>query len=119
MLNMNFEQRQCINTMAMAWQQSPPVGVERKLLAREDKESGHATSVVRYAAGPSFAHHEHPYGEEILVLEGTFSDETGDFPMGTYLRNPPGAGHAPFSKERCVLFVKLCQLAKISRASSG
>jgi anti-sigma factor ChrR (cupin superfamily) len=49
-------------------------------------------------------------GEEILVLEGVFSDETGDYPAGTYLMNPPGSSHAPFSKTGCTLFVKLRHL---------
>jgi anti-sigma factor ChrR (cupin superfamily) len=34
-------------------------------------------------------------GEEFLVLEGTFSDERGDYPRGSYVRNPPGTAHAP------------------------
>ena len=112
MLNMDFSKKLVIETDLMPWQSSPAQGVERKPLAREDKESGHATSVVRYLPGSSFKRHEHPYGEEILVLEGIFSDETGDYPAGTYFRNPPGSAHAPFSKEGCVLFVKLCQFQK-------
>lgn len=109
MLNMDFSQRVVINTGEQDWLASPAPGVERKPLAREEKESGHATSVVRYVPGAAFARHEHPYGEEILVLDGVFSDETGDYPAGSYFRNPPGSSHAPFSKEGCVLFVKLCQ----------
>lgn len=53
--------------------------------------------------------HDHPDGEEILVLEGVFSDEHGDWPAGTYLLNPEGFRHAPFSREGCLLFVKLRQ----------
>lgn len=111
MLNMNFDQRVVIDTRAQPWQPSPLPGVWRKPLAREAAERGHATSIVRYAPGASFARHEHPLGEEILVLEGTFSDEYGDFGAGTYLRNPPGSGHAPFSEEGCMLLVKLHQFA--------
>jgi anti-sigma factor ChrR (cupin superfamily) len=51
----------------------------------------------------------HGGGEEILVLEGVFSDDRGDYPAGTYLRNPPGTSHAPFSRDGCVLLVKLWQ----------
>ncbi|MGC8120543.1 cupin domain-containing protein [Marinobacter sp. VGCF2001] len=109
MLNMDFSQRVVIQTHDQPWVPSPAAGVERKPLAREDAERGHATSVVRYAAGASFSTHEHPLGEEILVLEGTFSDETGHYPAGTYLRNPPGSRHAPFSDEGCTLLVKLHQ----------
>ena len=109
MLNMQFEQRVVVNTNDTAWQPSPASGVWRKPLAREEAERGHATSIVRYEPGASFARHGHPLGEEILVLEGTFSDEHGDFGAGTYFRNPPGSSHAPFSKAGCVLLVKLHQ----------
>lgn len=111
MLNMNFDMPVVVNTAEQPWRPSPAGGVERKPLARAEAESGHATSIVRYLPGASFSTHSHPLGEEILVLEGVFSDETGDYPAGTYLRNPPGSSHAPFSREGCVLFVKLHQFA--------
>src|SRR3546814_12653849 len=53
--------------------------------------------------------HGHPQGEGILVLDGVFSDEHGDYPAGTFLLNPAGFRHAPFSEDGCILFVKLCQ----------
>lgn len=109
MLNMNLSERVIIETHAMPWQQSPMQGIERKLLEREHAESGHATSIVRYAAGSHFSSHTHPKGEEIFVLEGVFSDETGDYPAGSYIRNPAGSSHAPFSELGCTLFVKLGQ----------
>ncbi|NOJ19778.1 cupin domain-containing protein [Vibrio jasicida] len=109
MLNMDFSQRLVINTAQQDWIASPALGVWRKPLEREAKESGHTTSVVRYEPNSQFSTHPHPYGEEILVLEGVFSDEHGDYPAGTYLRNPPGSQHAPFSKDGCVILVKLNQ----------
>lgn len=112
MLNMNFSEHVIIDSRQMPWQASPISGVERKPLAREAAESGHATSIVRYAPGSQFARHIHPAGEEIFVLEGVFSDETGDYPAGSYIRNPPGSSHAPFSEQGCTLFVKLAQFAE-------
>ncbi|MCF6452849.1 cupin domain-containing protein [Vibrio sp. MMG022] len=109
MLNMDFSQRLVINTAQQDWIASPALGVWRKPLEREAKESGHTTSVVRYEPNSQFSTHPHPYGEEILVLEGVFSDEHGDYPAGAYLRNPPGSQHAPFSKDGCVILVKLNQ----------
>ena len=106
---MNFKQRLVIHTADMPWQKSPSQGVLRKPLEREAAESGHTTSIVSYAPGSHFSRHIHPLGEEILVLEGVFSDETGDFPAGTYIRNPPGTHHSPFSNEGCTIFVKLNQ----------
>jgi len=108
-LNMDFTQRAVINTNEAEWQASPKAGVWRKPLARAQAEQGHATSVVRYEAGARFSPHDHPQGEEIFVLGGVFSDETGDYPAGTYLRNPEGFRHAPFSEEGCVILVKLYQ----------
>lgn len=89
---------------------SPSSGVTRIPLEREAAESGRTTSVVNYLPGASFSTHQHPYGEEIFVLEGVFSDESGDYPEGTYLRNPPGSSHAPYSESGCKLFVKLCHM---------
>src|SRR5262249_18524736 len=109
MLNMQAARRVTIDTNGERWQQSPVTGVWRKPLAREEAERGHATSIVRDDPGASFPRHGHPLGEEILVLEGIFSDEHGDFGAGTYFRNPPGSHHAPFSREGCVLLVKLHQ----------
>ena len=109
MINMDFKQRVVIDTAGQAWVDSPMPGVQRKPLAREDAERGHATSIVRYLPGASFRAHDHPLGEEILVLEGVFSDETGNYHAGTYIRNPEGFRHAPFSDEGCVILVKLHQ----------
>lgn len=64
---------------------------------------------MRYAPGSSFTPHAHPLGEEFLVLAGIFSDEHGDYPAGTYVRNPPGSKHAAYSDEGCEIFVKVRQ----------
>ncbi|MPW28145.1 cupin [Agarivorans sp. B2Z047] len=109
MLNMNFDQALAIDTEQMDWLASPSAGVLRKPLEREATESGHVTSIVQYQPESFFPEHPHPQGEEILVLEGVFSDEHGDYPAGTYIRNPPGSKHSPFSKQGCVIFVKLNQ----------
>ncbi|HEX7928998.1 MAG TPA: cupin domain-containing protein [bacterium] len=96
---------------ALPWVPSPEVGVERRMLERSGGEVAIATSIVRYAAGSRFRSHAHGLGEEFLVLEGTFSDQHGHYPAGTYVRNPPGSAHAPFSDPGCTIFVKLRQMA--------
>jgi len=110
-LNDDFDRTVRIDTRAQAWVPSPMPGVERRMLDRIGGEIARATSIVRYAAGSRFSPHHHPGGEEFLVLEGTFSDASGDYPAGSYLRNPPGTSHAPFSAPGCVIFVKLWQFA--------
>lgn len=108
-INMDFSKSVVINTNQLVWISSPSIGVKRFPLERESPEEGHTTSIVEYLPGTSFKTHPHPNGEEIFVLKGTFSDETGDYPEGTYIRNPPGSSHAPFSKDGCIIFVKLNQ----------
>ena len=110
--NGDMSQRVLMSAKAMEWQSSPSDSVWRKRLHRVGSpESGQVTSIVRYERDSRFPVHDHPEGEEILVLEGTFSDEHGDWRAGTYLLNPEGFRHAPFSREGCVLFVKLRQYA--------
>jgi len=109
MLNLAFNKQVVIDTEQMDWMDSPAAGVSRKPLARSEEPAGHVTSIVKYEKGASFTAHHHPMGEEILVLDGVFSDETGDYTAGTYIRNPPGSQHTPFSKDGCTLFVKLNQ----------
>ena len=97
------------------WVASPAKGVDRRMLFRIGEEKARATSIVRYAPGSHFARHSHPGGEEFLVLDGIFQDETGDFPAGSYVRNPPTSGHAPGSETGCIIFVKLWQFRSDDR----
>ncbi len=108
--NMDLSKKLTINTTKESFVSSPLDGVNRIPLEREGAESGRLTSIVEYIAGAAFQSHSHPRGEEIFVLEGMFSDENGDYPAGTYIRNPPGTSHAPFSKKGCKIFVKLNQM---------
>lgn len=90
--------------------QSPTPQVWRKRLELSGPvEAGRVTSIVRYDAGSAFPLHPHPDGEEIFVLGGVFADEHGRYPVGTFVLNPEGFEHAPFSVEGCTLFVKLRQ----------
>lgn len=108
-LHSDYSERVVIRPGDTKFVPSPLAGVERMMLDRDGGEVARATSIVRYAPGSTFSRHVHTGGEEFLVLEGTFSDEHGDYPAGTYVRNPPGTSHAPFSKDGCTIFVKLFQ----------
>lgn len=109
-VNADFSRRAIVLAGSTPWVASPQPGVERVMLDRLGVESGHATSLVRYAPGSHFPAHRHPGGEEILVLSGTFSEGGVHHGAGSYLRNPPGSGHQPSSREGATIFVKLCQM---------
>ncbi len=115
-LNGDLAVRVAVDTAAMDWTPSPSGTVWRKRVHLVGPvEAGQVTSVVRYEPRSTFHLHDHPDGEEILVLDGVFSDEHGDWPAGTYLLNPEGFRHAPFSRDGCVLFVKLRQFPGLTR----
>ncbi|MEL0172828.1 MAG: cupin domain-containing protein [Gammaproteobacteria bacterium] len=110
MVNQDFTKLIAIYSAKEIWHKSPSDGVERLYLERDDGgESAVATSIVRFAPGSKFDEHVHDGGEEFIVLEGTFSDEFGSYPKGTYVRNPMGSSHNPYSDSGCILFVKLRQ----------
>ena len=108
-INADFSQRVVIHTAQQPWVDSPIPGVQRRMLDRIGDEVARATSVVRYAPGSHFSPHTHGGGEEFIVLEGVFQDEHGDYPVGSYIRNPPTTRHKPGSQLGCVIFVKLWQ----------
>jgi anti-sigma factor ChrR (cupin superfamily) len=109
-LHDDYSQRVVLNHNDLPWVPSPEAGVQRRMLDRRGGEVARATSIVRYEAGAKFESHTHDLGEEIFVLGGVFSDETGDYPAGSYIMNPPGSSHSPYSETGCLLFVKLRHL---------
>ncbi len=106
-INADLSQRAAVDSEALAWVPSPMPGVERRMLERDGEEVARVTSIVRYAPKSYFSEHSHSGGEEYLVLEGTFSDNYGDFPAGTYVRNPVSSRHTPHSESGAIIWVKL------------
>lgn len=108
-INDDLTQPVLVQSAELEWIPSPAAGVDRRMLYRLGDEVARATSLVRYGPGSAFPRHVHSGGEEILVLEGTFQDEHGDYPAGSYFRNPPGTSHVPASQDGCTIFVRLWQ----------
>lgn len=109
-LHADLTQRAFVDSNNLEWIASPSGGVERRMLERDGDEVARATTIVRFAPGSSFPAHTHELGEEFLVLDGVFSDETGDFEKGMYVRNPPGSSHIPGSRTGTTILVKLRQM---------
>jgi hypothetical protein len=116
-LNADFTKRVVIRPEDYDWVASPASGVDRMMLDRIGDEVARATTIVRFAPDSAFDAHTHGGGEEYLVLDGVFSDEAGDYPVGTYVRNPIGTAHRPhIGPEGATILVKLHQFAHRYRA---
>ena len=114
-INTDLSKKLALNCGELPWLASPQKGVERVMLERNGDEVARATSLVRYAPKSSFSRHQHDLGEEFLVLEGEFQDEHSQYPAGTYVKNPPGSSHTPFTDTGCTLFVKLRYLDPLGK----
>ena len=114
-LNADFGARVVVHSDELEWLASPMAGVDRRMLDRIGDEVARATTIVRYAPESHFSAHVHSGGEEFIVLDGVFQDEHGDFPVGSYVRNPPTSSHTPGSDKGCTIFVKLWQFAPEDR----
>lgn len=108
-VNADFSRRVVVRFAEGDWVPSPVPGVERRMLDRIGDEVARATTIVRFAPGSAFTPHTHDGGEEYLVLDGVFQDEQGDFPAGTYVRNPPTSRHTPAAAMGATILVKLHQ----------
>jgi quercetin dioxygenase-like cupin family protein len=115
-INADFTERASVHAATSDWVQSPMPGVARRMLDRVGDEVARATSIVRYAPGTAFSPHTHAGGEEFFVLDGIFQDERGDYPAGSYIRNPPTSRHTPRSQAGCTIFVKLFQFDPADRS---
>ena len=118
-INADFEKRVVVRFADTPWVPSPAPGVERKMLDRIGEEVARATTIVRFAPGSAFDAHTHDGGEEYLVLDGVFQDELGDFPVGSYVRNPPASRHTPAAADGAVILVKLHQFDPADRVQVG
>jgi anti-sigma factor ChrR (cupin superfamily) len=108
-LNDDLSRPVIVHAARQDWVPSPAAGVDRRMLFRIGGEVARATSIVRYAPGSAFPRHTHHGGEEVLVLDGVFQDEHGDYPAGSYFRNPRGTSHVPAARDGCTIFVRLWQ----------
>jgi anti-sigma factor ChrR (cupin superfamily) len=74
------------------------------LLQGSDAEP--SVAILRYRPGASVPRHRHPGLETIMVLEGTQSDESGDYAAGTVVLNPVGTEHSVWTKDGCLVLIQ-------------
>jgi hypothetical protein len=116
-LNSNLSERAVVYAGAMEWSPSPWIpGIDRKFLDRYGNgQFVPSTSVVSFASGVRDPYHAHPHGEEYYVMSGVFTDHTGDYLPGFYVRHPMRWCHSPYVDPRndaAVVWVKVSQVAE-------
>lgn len=93
---MNDSEQKIINSAHVHWRPGSVTGLAVMPLHTYGNEH---TTLVKWSSNTQFNLHEHPGGEEILVLEGTLYDENGMYPKGSWLRLPKFSQHKPFTKD--------------------
>ena len=97
-------EQKAINTTQQMWH---PGLVDGLTVMPLHEYEGEHVALVKWAPNTQFKAHQHWGGEEILVIAGTFYDEHGSYPAGTWLRSPHMSQHAPFTKEDgALIYVK-------------
>lgn len=97
-----------IDTTTTAWRPGLVPGLSVMPL---HEYGGESVALVKWGPNTQFSEHTHYGGEEILVLEGTFHDEHGVYPKGTWLRSPHLSKHKPFTKQDgALIYVKVGHL---------
>ena len=97
-----------IDTAAGTWQPGRDHGIDFLQL---HEYRGERVALVRWESGVEAAPHRHSGGQEVYVIDGSFSDEYGDYPAGTWIRNPVGTEHAPKSgPDGALTYVKVGHL---------
>ncbi|MBN3908794.1 MAG: cupin domain-containing protein [Nostoc sp. NMS1] len=109
-INENLSVRVAVLSTSLPWYDTEFTGIWYICFESDNEVQDHpVTMLSRFDPGGFFELHGHPGGEEILVLQGNFVDETGIYLPGTYILNPEGFIHHPYSDEGCLTFVKLRQ----------
>jgi len=93
-----------INTRETDWILDYAPGLDAMLLHKFQDEN---VVMIRWAPNTRIKEHTHQGGEEVFVLDGCFSDESGDYPAGTWLRLPDQSNHNAYTgDEGALLYLK-------------
>lgn len=108
----DFGRREVVLPGDEAWRPFPAALGESYLLDRIEDGIARETSIVRCVGGARFTADARGGGEEFFVLAGSIHDEAGDYPEGSYVRNPIGHAHmSRAGRDGALVFVKLNQFS--------
>lgn len=102
-----------ISDVINTWRDLPFVPFREGVDVHYIKEGAPSLAVLRYAPGARVPLHLHTGLETILVLEGSQSDERGDYPKGALVLNPEGTSHSVWSETGCAVLIQWERPVKI------
>ncbi|VAW52289.1 hypothetical protein MNBD_GAMMA05-155 [hydrothermal vent metagenome] len=105
-INADFNVPVSVETKISEWQVSSITG-KKKCFERIEKNRSCLTMLVQLPAGRSFKKFGHNWGVEFFVLSGFFSDSDRDYNAGCYMRNLAGTYHDVFTRDGCIVLLKL------------
>jgi quercetin dioxygenase-like cupin family protein len=85
------------------WRTTPYAGIDISFLRRNGEKG--ATVLLRFSKGARFPLHNHPGGEELLVLEGVVLVGGERLVRGDYLWTERNGKHDSVAEEASLLFV--------------
>jgi hypothetical protein len=114
-VNVDFNIPVSVETKLIDWQMSSINGNNKKYFERFERTKYYITVLIQFPAGRTFRKFGHEGGMELLVLSGVFSDSDGDYGAGSYVRNPAGTYHQPFTSNGCTVLLKLGRFQPMDR----
>jgi len=111
--NLDISKKVVIDTTNKTNKSLSKNGITKVILEGELENSEQTSSIIEYSPNTQLQIWSHPFGEEIFVLEGIFSNKNGDYPAGTYIRNSSMISDKSFSKKGCKIFIKSNQTNSI------
>lgn len=104
MINVEYDKSICLDEANLKWQNDDILNCDKKIFSLdEDKE----TSLIKIDKNSTFHNSNRINSVEIFVLDGTYSNEFGDFERGTYLKFPKEDESKIKSLEGCEVFKKI------------
>ena len=88
-------------------------GVFVKSLRYDADNKRSPTILLKFEPGGSYPYHNHPKGEEILVMDGDCTIEGAKLNAGDYLYTPPNFKHSVQSENGCTLLLVIPEEVEI------
>ncbi len=103
-MNSDYEQRIPLDTKTLEWQTIENKNIFKKVLSFKDEAE---TAFVKMKKNTILNRHSKINSVELLVLEGTYINEFGEFREGAYLRLPKEDESFVKTTEGCTIFRKI------------